>query len=180
VISSPPNSRLKKNFDNFGIKDLRETPNDMMKTMKASVFALVAAFTVSLVQAGDYLTDFEAGKKKAAAENKALLVKFTGSDWCQPCMKLEKEVFSKSSFKKAVAKDFVVVVLDFPQKKKLPKDEAAANKKVAKQYNLEGYPTVMLMDAQGKVFKLLSSYNGGGASAYLKSIQTSLKAKRFR
>ncbi|MFT6178761.1 MAG: thioredoxin-related protein [Akkermansiaceae bacterium] len=151
-----------------------------MKTMKASIFALLAAFTVSAAHAGDYLTDFEAAKKKAVADKKPLLVKFTGSDWCPPCIKLQKEVFSKSSFKKAVEKDFVVVVLDYPRKKKLPKDQTAANKKVAKKYGLKSYPTVMLMDSKGKVFKSMSGYNGAGAKAYLKSVQDSLKAKKFQ
>jgi thiol-disulfide isomerase/thioredoxin len=89
-----------------------------MKPLKASFFALIAAAAVGIANAGDYLTDFEAAKKKAEADKKPLLVKFTGSDWCPPCIKLNDEVFSKSSFKKAVEKDFVVVVLDFPRKKK--------------------------------------------------------------
>ncbi len=152
----------------------------MMKTLKAPLFALVAALTVSIANAGDYLTNFEAGKKKAAAENKNLLVKFTGSDWCPPCIKLNKDVFAKKSFQTGIEKDFVVVVLDFPEKKKLPEDAAAANKKVAKKYKINSYPTVMLMDSKGKVFKSMSGYNGGGAKAYLAGIQSSLKAKSFQ
>lgn len=151
-----------------------------MKTIKASVFALFAALAVSVAHAGDYLTDFEEGKKKATAEKKALLVKFTGSDWCPPCIKLQKEVFAKRSFRKGVEKDFVIVVLDYPSKKKLPKAQTAANKKVAEQYKIDSYPTVMLMDSNGKTFKSFSGYNGSGAKTYLAAIRASLKAKKFQ
>ena len=151
-----------------------------MKPLKASFFALIAAAAVGIANAGDYLTDFEAAKKKAETDKKPLLVKFTGSDWCPPCIKLNDEVFSKSSFKKAVEKDFVVVVLDFPRKKKLPEEESAANKKVAKEYSLKSYPTVMLMDSKGKVFKSMSGYAGGGVEAYLKGLKKSLRARKFK
>ena len=151
-----------------------------MKTLKGSFFALLAAAAVGIANAGDYLTDLETAKKKAATDKKPLLVKFTGSDWCPPCIKLHQEVFSKSSFKKAVEKDFVVVVLDFPRKTELPEEQAAANKKVAKEYGLKSYPTVLLMDSKGKVFKSMSGYAGGGAEAYLKGLKSSLRARKFK
>ena len=152
----------------------------MMNTMKVSVLAALATLAVNLAHAGEYLTNFDAGKQKAAAENKNLLVKFTGSDWCPPCMKLEKDVFSKKSFQKGVEKDFVVVVLDFPRSSNLPKEARAANKKIAKKYKIKSYPTVMLMDSKGKVFKSMSGYDGSGPKAYLAGIKSSLKAKAFQ
>ena len=88
----------------------------MKKTILAS---LLLALTVSLsTAAGDeWMTDFEAAKQKAAAENKDLLVNFTGSDWCSWCIKLVDEVFKHDAFKKGVADNFVLVELDFPQDK---------------------------------------------------------------
>ena len=109
-----------------------------------------------------------------------MLVKFTGSDWCPPCIKLDKEVFSKEAFKSGVEKDFVVVVLDYPRKKKLPAAQTKTNKEVAKKYNLRSYPTVMLMDSQGKVFKSISGYSGGGVEPYLKTLKSLLKARKFQ
>lgn len=151
-----------------------------MNKLKTSLVVLLVAASASFAHAGDFLTDFETAKKKAAADKKPLLVKFTGSDWCPPCIKLNDEVFSKSSFKKAVEKDFVVVVLDFPRKTKLPEDQAAANRKVAEKYGLKSYPTVMLMDSKGKVFKSMSGYAGGGVDPYLKGLKTSLRARKFK
>ena len=152
----------------------------MMTPLKTFVLAILSVALAATAQAGDFLTDFEAGKKKATAENKPLLVKFTGSDWCPPCMKLNKEVFSKSAFKSAVEKDFVVVVLDFPRKKKLPAAQTKANKEVAKKYSLRSYPTVMLMESDGKVFKSMSGYAGGGVKTYLKTLKSALKARKFQ
>ena len=88
----------------------------MKKTMLAS---LLLALTVSLsTAAGEgWMTDFEAAKQKAAAENKDLLVDFTGSDWCGWCIKLVDEVFKHDAFKQGAADNFVLVELDFPQDK---------------------------------------------------------------
>jgi len=150
-----------------------------MKPFQTIAFALIAAASVSLVSAGDFLTNFEAGKTQAKKEKKDLLVKFTGSDWCPPCIKLDKEVFSKSAFKTAAEKDFVVVVLDFPRKEQLPDAEKKANETVAKDYEITGFPTVLLMDAHGKVFKR-AGYQPGGVKPFLAMLKTSLKAKSFR
>ena len=143
------------------------------------LIALICAST-QLSYAGDYLTNFETAKKKATTENKNLLVKFTGSDWCPPCIKLEKEVFAKKEFIEKLSKDFVIVVLDFPQKSKLPEELSAMNKKIAADYHVRNYPTVILMNAQGKAFKSLIGYDGTSMEDYLASILSSLKAKDFR
>lgn len=126
-----------------------------------------------------WTTDFEAAKAQAKKEGKALLVEFTGSDWCPPCKKLHKEVFSKSSFVKSASQDFVLVELDFPQKKKLDADLKKQNEDLAKKYKVRGFPTVLLMDSNGRVFKKMS-YQAGGVKPYLTMIQKSLKAKDFR
>lgn len=151
-----------------------------MTSLKKTALALLTVALASVAQAGDFLTDFETAKKKATEDKKPLLVKFTGSDWCPPCMKLDKEVFSQAEFKTAVEKDFVVVVLDFPRKTKLSEEQTKANKAVAKQYGLTSYPTVMLMDSDGKVFKSMSGYGGGGVETYLKTLKSALKARKFQ
>ena len=150
-----------------------------MSPLKTIILAIFSVAFTATAQAGDFLTDFDAGKKKATAEKKCMLVKFTGSDWCLPCKNLDKQVFSKKAFKSGVEKDFVVVILDYPRTKKLPAAQAKANKEVAKKYNVQGWPTVMLMDSQGKVFKLMPEYPGDGVEPYLKALKNSLKARKF-
>lgn len=151
----------------------------MMNPIRSLAFVFLAAACVTLASAGDFLNDLEAGKALAKKEDKALLVKFTGSDWCPPCQQLDQEVFSKSAFKKGVEKDFVVVVLDFPRTKELPAAEKEANEAALKTYQVAGFPTVLLMDDNGKPFKKID-YRGGGPESYLAMLKASLAARKFR
>ena len=97
-----------------------------------------------------WLTDFEAAKTQAHSENKLLLLNFTGSDWCPPCMMLEKRVFSKPEFAAYAAKHLVLLELDFPRRKELPAEQVAANTKLAQAYGIEGFPTVIVLDQNVK------------------------------
>lgn len=151
----------------------------MMNQIKTAVFALLTVAFTSVAHAGDFLSDFEAAKKKAKEENKPLLVKFTGSDWCPPCMKLNEAIFSKKKFKTEIEKKFVVAVLDFPRKKELPEGQLKANREVAKEFGVSGYPTVLLINQEGKVFKKMVGYDGSEVDAYLETIEMSLKAQKF-
>ncbi len=111
--------------------------------------------------------DFEAAKAQAAKEGKLLLVDFTGSDWCCWCIKLDEEVFSKKEFVEAAQKDFVLVQIDSPRdKSKLSKKVKKQNSKLIKKYGIKGFPSVLLMDAEGvKLAK--TGYKKGGPAAYL-------------
>lgn len=157
-----------------------------------TVLTILTIALTSLAQAGDYLSDFEAAQKKAKEEKKPLLVKFTGSDWCPPCKKLDEAIFSQKKFKEEVEKDFVVAVLDFPRTKKLPEGQLEANKKVAKEFEIRGYPTVLLINQDGKVIKTMVGYGGPPpledgeepgkdyeVNAYLDQLKEALKAQKF-
>ncbi|HEY3663989.1 MAG TPA: thioredoxin family protein [Chthoniobacterales bacterium] len=93
-----------------------------------------------------WLTDFEAAKAQSHAEKKLLLMDFTGSDWCPPCIMLQKEVFSNPEFIHYAAQHLVLLEVDFPRRKKLSDEQRAANAKVAQQYGIEGFPTVIVLD----------------------------------
>lgn len=143
----------------------------------AAILSVTTALATATTKG--WTTDFEAAKAQAKKKGKSLLVDFTGSDWCAPCKKLHKEVFSKSSFIKEASKDFILVELDFPRKTKFSAELKAKNEKLAKKYKVRGFPSVLLMDSKGKVFKS-TTYQAGGVKPYLAMIQTSLKAKKFR
>lgn len=151
----------------------------MMKQFLNIAAILTATAALASAATKGWTTDFEAAKAQAQKEGKALLVEFTGSDWCPPCKKLHKEVFSKSDFVKSASKDFVLVELDFPRKKKINEKLKTQNEGLAKKYKVRGFPTVLLMDSNGKVFKQ-AGYQSGGVKSYLAMIQKSLKAKKFR
>lgn len=142
-----------------------------MPPMLLRFSAVMSALVLSVASASaeiKWFTDLEEAKKAAQAEKKLLLVDFTGSDWCGWCIRLKKEVFDQKEFE-AAAKDFVLVELDFPQKKKLPPEQQAKNDALAKKYDIQGFPTVLLMDAQGEVFAQ-TGYQEGGPAAYLKML----------
>jgi thioredoxin-related protein len=78
------------------------------------------------------------------------LLDFTGSDWCGYCIKLDEEVFSKPSFKKFAKENLVLVELDYPRGKNLPKKTKEQNDSLKSKYGISGYPTIILLDSDGK------------------------------
>ena len=139
--------------------------------MKSARFFLTAAvFAVALsvaARAESWTSDYAAAVKKAKAENKLVLLDFTGSDWCIWCKRIDADVFSKDSFKSYADKNLVLVTVDFPQGKTLPDAVKAQNDALAKQYGVEGFPTLILMDANGKVIFTQTGYEEGGAERFL-------------
>ncbi len=138
--------------------------------------SLMFFLTATMALAADNLwqTDFAAAKAKAAQEHKLLLLDFTGSDWCGWCKKLEKEVFSQKLFQDKAPKDFILVRLDFPQKTKLDEKLTAQNQALAKTYGISGYPSIILVDAEG-VELARTGYKAGGPKAYLEHLQGFIK-----
>lgn len=127
--------------------------------------------------AQEWQTDFEQAKQLASKENKTIILVFQGSDWCTPCIKLDRAVWSTDVFKKYAEKHFVMLQADFPRKKKntLSKELQEKNNKLAERYNRHGYfPFVVVLDKNGKVLgetgfkrntveeyiKLLESFKG--------------------
>lgn len=113
-----------------------------------SLSAAVSTTAIAAPTKG-WTADYEAALKQAEKENKAVLLEFTGSDWCPPCKLLAKEVFSKQAFIDAASKNYVLVKLDFPR---ADKKLAEKNQPLAEQYEVQGYPTIVLTDASGEEF----------------------------
>jgi protein disulfide-isomerase len=120
--------------------------------------------------AAEWLTNLDAAKKIAEKENKAILMDFSGSDWCGWCMKLDKEVFSQPAFKDYAKENLVLLLVDFPRKKQLSATAKAANDKLAEKYEVEGFPTIILADSKGNVIAK-TGYLSGGAAAYVNHIK---------
>lgn len=118
----------------------------------------------------NWMTDFEAARVKAKAENKHLLLDFTGSDWCGWCMKLDKEVFSTPEFKAFADANLILVKLDFPRRKPQSDAVKAQNQKLQVKYGVEGYPTLVILDPDGKEVGQ-TGYRKGGAEPYVKHLQ---------
>ncbi|MFH6602829.1 thioredoxin family protein [Maribacter algicola] len=123
-------------------------------TTKFMTFLLFTIFALNMGNAQDWKTDFNVAKVLAKKENKTLILVFQGSDWCAPCIKLDREVWSTDVFKKYAKEHYVMVQADFPRKKgnALPEAQKASNAKLAEKYNQRGvFPFVVVMDHEGNV-----------------------------
>lgn len=139
----------------------------MLRTFPFAPFALPLLVSLLPAQGDAWVTDFAKAKAQAKAEKKDLLIDFTGSDWCSWCKKLDEEVFSQDSFLAEAPKGFVLVKLDFPHDpSKTTPELAAQNKKLAEQYPIPGYPTILLTDADGLVYGQ-TGYQPDGPEKYL-------------
>ena len=117
-----------------------------------------------------FTDDLDAAFAKAKAEGKFVYACFSGSDWCGWCMKLEREVFSKPEFISGVKDDYVLVFIDLPEDKSLLSEHAkSANPALVEKYNVHGFPTVLIMDADGTVLDK-TGYRRGGPEEYLKNL----------
>ena len=125
-----------------------------------------------------WLDNIDKALEQAAAENKDLLLLYTGSDWCPPCKKLEEEVFSQTEFSDEATNQFVFVIFDFPKKKQLPDELAKQNQTWAEKFGINGYPTVVLMDQENRPFGI-TGYREGGVENYL-GILAEFRQKRIR
>ena len=110
----------------------------------------------------DWQTDYGKALGMAKAQNKRLLLSFTGSDWCPPCIALRKQVFSRPEFRAYAQKNLILVEADFPKRKKQPAELRGQNEKLAVRYGIEekGFPTIVLLNPAGKVLRELTGYEG--------------------
>ena len=108
-----------------------------------------------------WLTNLDEAQQEAKAKQKLLLMDFTGSDWCGWCTMLDKEVFSKPEFKEYAKKNLVLLEVDFPKMKKLPTETSTQNERLAMQFRIQAFPTVVVMDSNGKPIGALGYMRGG-------------------
>lgn len=133
---------------------------------------LVALFSLGSVHAAEaaWLTDYEKAAKQAAAENKPMVLNFTGSDWCGWCIRLDKEVFSQQVFVDYAKENVVLVKLDFPRKKSQSAEEKKQNEALAGKFGIQGFPTIVVLDAKGKQIGELG-YEKGGPANWIESLE---------
>jgi uncharacterized protein YyaL (SSP411 family) len=141
--------------------------------------ALLLLTTSANAAAEGWTEDFEAAKAQAKAEGKDLLIDFTGSDWCGWCVRLTKEVFSQEDFKSYADERFVLVKLDYPSKKPQSDEIKAQNEKLKAAFGIQGFPTIILADADGKGYAK-TGYKAGGPKAYNKHLEEMAAYKQKR
>ena len=152
-----------------GVKSGINKKTNNTENMKKWMLSLVACWVACQVNAAesgrksdlDWLTDLPQAQTKAKQESKFVFLDFTGSDWCRWCIKLHKEVFSKPEFAEYAKKNLVLVEVDFPHSKKLSAAQTKANNALQTKYDIEGYPTLVVLDANGKLLGKMNYVPGG-------------------
>lgn len=127
--------------------------------MKSLLLFCCATFLLTTTSI-QWRTDFEKAKEDAAASQKRILLSFSGSDWCVPCIKMKKEIFDNAAFTDFANDKLILIKADFPRLKKnqLTREQLKQNEILAERYNKEGlFPYTVLLDADGRVLK---SWNG--------------------
>ncbi|MGC9035775.1 MAG: thioredoxin family protein [Verrucomicrobiia bacterium] len=127
-------------------------------------------FVFSLFSA-EWLTDLEKALEQAKKEKKIVLINFTGSDWCGWCIKFKKEVLSTDEFAKYADKNLVLVELDFPAKKPQSEELKKKNKELQKKYSVNGFPTFVALNADGKEIGRQIGYSEGGPAPFINKIE---------
>lgn len=115
--------------------------------------------------------DFAAAQVRARDENKTMLVDFTGSDWSPPCVALEQHVFNSAPFQQYARDQHVLVKVDFPRNRLQPLPLREANALLARAYSIGGYPTVLVLNANGTELKRINGYQNQTPAQYIQLLK---------
>jgi uncharacterized protein YyaL (SSP411 family) len=119
-------------------------------------FLLVIVSCFTLLSSSIWEPNFEKALQVAREKNELVLLNFSGSDWCGPCMRMRKEIFDNAIFLAMADTSLIMVNADFPRNKKnqLDKKLKAQNEALAERYNPEGkFPFTLLLNPRGEVVK---------------------------
>ncbi|MBL7768910.1 MAG: thioredoxin family protein [Flavipsychrobacter sp.] len=138
-------------------------------------FLISVLVLVSQVINPVWLLDFSDAQQQAKQEQKQILLNFSGSDWCGPCIRLTKDVFQSPEFEALAAKELILVRADFPRSRKnqLSPEQQKKNDALAERYNSKGsFPLTLLLDANGVVIKTWEGYPENKATGFLNELRT--------
>lgn len=157
-------------------EEIQLISSGQLKTMKFFLLFFMAIFSlIAKAQA----PDLSAAEDSAKENHKNILLLFSGSDWCIPCIKMEKEIFEKESFASYSKEHLILLHADFPRLKKhqLPKDQVKKNEELAEKYNKGGaFPYTVLLNADGKVLKEWDGIVASSPEDFIKQIQSATGA----
>ncbi len=142
---------------------------------------LLTWLSILLVSGINWGTDLDIAQKTAKQENKCVLLSFSGSDWCGPCIRLHKDYFENQVFESYATSNLVLVNADFPRLKKnqLTKIQQHKNDAMADHYNKNGvFPLTVLLNADGKVLQKWEGVPEKSAAAFVEEIKTIADANR--
>ncbi len=144
--------------------------------MKTIFAALLLGLLINLAPARaaelTWLTDLSQAQAQAKAEKKSVLLVFSGSDWCPPCVEMQRQVFASPQFIDYARRALVLVNVDFPQKSTQTAELQKANQALKTKFNVgENFPTLVLLDDTGSTLFQEAGYGGGGPGEVLPKLQ---------
>lgn len=145
--------------------------------MQKLIYILLFA-GAGMLQAQEWQENFDDALTKASSENKPIVLVFSGSDWCAPCIRLKRHIFDSDEFKAYASDHYVMYDADFPRKKKnqLPEEKLNQNKSLAEKYNPKGYfPLVVVMDKDQNVLGTTGFVARTSPKKYIKTLNKFLK-----
>jgi thioredoxin-related protein len=145
-----------------------------VKICRLTLFVIAASVFLSgqfaRAESG-WLNDYKKAQQEAKSTNKVLLLNFTGSDWCGWCVKFDRDVLSKPQFKDYARDNLVLVELDFPRSKAQNAELRKQNRELAQQYEVVGFPTIIVVNSDGQKLWEFDGYFPGGPEAFVQQLQ---------
>lgn len=139
--------------------------------------AFILLFIIGLTTNVTWLGDFNEASHEAAKSHKLILINFSGSDWCGPCIRERKEILENEAFTRFASENLVLVRADFPRQKKnqLSKEQTKRNESLADKYNPNGkFPYTLLVDENGKILKEWDGFPDESPEQFVKQINSYL------
>jgi protein disulfide-isomerase len=153
--------------------DSNRVENGDVKAPGLFVIAAAVSLAVgSLARAeSDWLNDYKKAQDEAKANHKLMLLNFTGSDWCGWCIKFDKDILSQPQFKTYAHDNLVLLELDFPRRKTQPTEVKKQNLQLAQQYEVLGFPTIVVLNSSGQKLWQYDGYFPGGPEAFIAQLE---------
>jgi len=144
-----------------------------VKNYRLILFAAAACLLPALFARAEsgWLDDYKKAQQEAKASNKFLLLDFTGSDWCGWCKKFDKEILSQSEFQDYARENLVLVELDFPRAKPQSPELRKQNQELADQYQVQGFPTIVVLNGDGQKLWQYDGYFPDGPAAFIAQLE---------
>ena len=118
-----------------------------------------------------WLNDYKRAQQEAKASNKFILLDFTGSDWCPWCKKFDEEILSQSQFKDYARENLVLMEVDFPRARLQSAEVKKQNQELAQQYQVEGFPTIVVLNGDGQKLWQYDGYFPDGPAAFIAQLE---------
>jgi protein disulfide-isomerase len=155
--------------DRIALPETVTVKNKRLVVLLAAALGLVVANCARAESSWE--TDFKKAQQEAKANKKLLFIDFTGSDWCGYCIRLDRDILSKQQFKDYASKNLVLLEIDFPRRKEQTSAVKAQNEKLAQEYQIEGFPTLVVLDGDGHKVWRYDGFFPNGAEAFIAELE---------